>query len=316
MKIAVVIVNYCTPVLAVDCLASLASEAESMLDIRAFVGDAASGDGSGEIIREAIKTHGWSDWALCYDIGTNGGFAFANNHIVTHSVLPDPSFEYVHFLNPDTYIHPGAVRVLARFLAAHPNAGAAGSRLENPDGTPRAYGFREPAPWREFFRGARLGLFNRLVPSATVTITGLDETWPVDWVSGASFMVPRKVINTIGLMDSEFFLYFEETEFMARIRDAGWTVWHISDSRVVHLAGQATGVRADSGQPAPLSPHWLASRRRYYRLRYGRFGGALANAAYLMGDLVYRTHQLVRFRRPKNPPRLWASYLSLRQGRQ
>jgi GT2 family glycosyltransferase len=308
VKVAIVIVNYRTPELVVECLASLAPEAHADLEIVAYVGDAASGDGSVEKIRSAIRTRGY-DWASCYDIGQNGGFAFGNNDIVQTCVFPDPSIDFVHFLNPDTYVRPGAVRALALFLAAQPDVGVAGSRLENPDGSLRAYAFRFPAPWREFFRGARLSLLDRAIPSGRMTIEGLSETREVDWVTGASFMVPRRILDEVGLMDDGYFLYFEETDFMARIRKAGYAVWHVAESRVVHLAGQSTGVR--NGDPAvrPVPPVWLSSRARYFRRHHGRLGAACADTLYLAGDFVYRLHQILRLRRPESPPHLWRDYL-------
>ena len=310
MNITVVIVNYKTPDLVVECLTSLAGESQADFRVSAVVGDAASNDGSVEEIGAAIRENGY-EWATCYDIGRNGGFAFGNNHILRTHVLSDNVVDYVLFLNPDTYIHPGAPRELAEFLAANPKAGAAGSRLENPDGSLRAYAFRFPAPWREFFRGARLSLLDKLVPEARVTVEGLSETRQVDWVTGASFMVPRRVFDEVGLMDDGYFLYFEETDFMNRMRKAGYTVWHVNESRVVHLAGQSTGERSsERSSRRPVSAHWLSSRARYFTRHHGRFGAMLADVLFLAGDLVYRTHRLLALRRPESPPHLWRDYLS------
>ncbi len=309
------IVNYRTPALVEQCLASLAPAAAA-LDLAAFVGDAASGDGSVERIGATIAREGLG-WAECFAIGRNGGFAYGNNAVLARCVTPDPGFTHVHFLNPDTYVRPGAVEALVDFLQAHPNAGAAGSRLEDPDGSPRAFGFRAPAPWREFFRGARLG---GLGGRAATKIEGLEADRAVDWVTGASFMVPRPVLDAVGPMDDGYFLYFEETDLMTRIRAAGWEVWHVAASRVVHLAGQSTGVRTDTGAGAPAawaeppSPHWLASRRRYLRKHAGRTGPARADAAFLAGDLVYRAHRRLRGRPVEDPPGLWRSYLGARDG--
>lgn len=310
MRIAVVIVNYRTPELVTRCLDSLAGERGNGVEIAAFVGDADSGDGSVESIGAHIRVAGY-DWAECFAIGRNGGFAYGNNHILRSRVLPDPSFDLVHFLNPDTYIHPGAVRALAAFLAAHPGAGVAGSRLENPDGSLRAFGFRRPTPWREFFRGARAAPLNRLVPSADVFIADLRETRRVDWVSGASFMMPRAVLEAVGLMDEGYFLYFEDTELMVRTDAAGYPVWHVADSRVVHLAGQSTGLRSGGpARPGPVPRIWLRSRRRFFRDRYGIVGAALADALFLAGDVVYRLHRVLLRRPVLDPPDLWRAYLS------
>ncbi|WP_201156266.1 glycosyltransferase [Rhodobaculum claviforme] len=283
MKVAIVMVNDRTPGLVLDCLRSLADERAAGLDLMVRIGDAESGDGSVEAISRFIDAQGY-DWARCVAIGRNGGFAYGNNFVLKHHVLVDPGVTHVHFLNPDTYVHPGAVRELARFLAAHPDAGAAGSRLENPDGSRRSCAFRFPAPWREFFRGASFSLLDRLVPASRAVITPGTRQERVDWVSGASFMMPRAVLEQVGPMDDGFFLYFEETDLMARIRDAGYEVWHVPQSRVVHLAGQATGYRA-GGRPSRLSAHWLRSRARYLKRRHGRGGLVGGTVLYLPGDL-------------------------------
>ena len=156
-KIAVVIVNHKTPHLVVDCLVSL-KEAACDLGLSVFIGDAASEDGSVEIISDFIKRKKLI-WARCFAIGRNGGFAYGNNAVLSSYVLPNPEFSHVYFLNPDTCVRPGAVKALVNVLQAHPEVGIVGSRLENPDGSPRAYAFRAPQPWREFFRGARPACF-------------------------------------------------------------------------------------------------------------------------------------------------------------
>lgn len=307
MKVAIVMVNYRTPELVLDCLRSLAAEHGDGAHFVVLIADAESGDGSVAIISEFIESQGY-DWARCFSIGRNGGFAYGNNFIVERHVLVDPGTAYVHFLNPDTYIRPGAVRELVRFLEKTPNAGAAGSLLENPDGSLRSCAFRFPAPWREFFRGASFSLFDRLVPASRTVINPSGRAESVDWVSGASFMMPRSALERVGLMDDQFFLYFEETDLMARLKAAGYEVWHVPQSRVVHLAGQATGHRS-GGRPSRLSPHWLRSRARFLTRHHGRCGLVRATALYLLGDLVYRLRCLLLLRLPAKAPGLWRDYL-------
>ncbi len=310
-KIAIVIVNYKTPALVIDCLASLRAEA-AQSDLAVYIGDADSQDGSVEQISGFIAQEALT-WATCFPIGQNGGFAFGNNAVVKKYVLPDPDIAFVHFLNPDTYIHPGAVQALVSFLQDHPKAGIVGSRLENPDGSLRSSGFRTPAPWREFFRGIRLGVLDRLVPQAAIKIERLASSQRVDWVTGASFMVRRRVLDDVGLMDDGYFLYFEETDLMTRARKAGHEVWHVAQSRVVHLAGQSTGVRTgsqDDQPPARPSPFWLRSRSRYLRKHHGPLARMRANILFLTGDLLYRTHRILTGRPVRNPPHLWRDYLN------
>lgn len=311
-KIAIVVVNYRTPELVIDGLRSLRADAEQG-GIAVYVGDADSRDESVERISQFIAEEGL-DWALCYDIGRNGGFAFGNNHILRTHVLSDPEVTHIYFLNPDAYVRAGAIAALVKGLDQYPNAGIVGSRLENPDGSLRSYGFRAPTPWREFFRGARLSLFDRYLPGTTIKIEALTRDQSVDWVTGASFMIRREVLDRVGLMDDAFFLYFEETDLMTRARKQGYDVWHISESRVVHLAGQATGVRTapDAPQVAELSPHWLRSRRRYLRKHHGSAGVICGNAFFLLGDTIYRIHRRLRGLRVENPPHLWAAYMGFK----
>lgn len=301
--VAVVIVNYKTPELVKACLDSLAGERSGALKLKVYVGDADSQDGSVETINRYIADKRL-DFCTCFAIGVNGGFAYGNNHIVRQKVLDDPEVDFIHFLNPDTYVHPGAVGALVDLLKVQPKAAIAGSRLENPDGSLRAYGFRFPAPWREFFGGARLGILYRIFPDAAVKIPDLLETRQVDWVTGASFMMPRGVIDRIGLMDPAYFLYFEETDLMSRARRLGYEVWHVTDSRVVHLQGSATGVKADA-PPKRVPAYWYQSRFKFFHDRYGRGRAVLANILFLAGDVIYRTHRLMRGQQIEDAPFLW-----------
>lgn len=301
--VAVVIVNYRTPELVKACLDSLVGERSDKLRLKVYVGDADSQDGSVETIGAHIANKGL-DFCECFAIGTNGGFAYGNNHIVEQKVLDDPEVDYIHFLNPDTYVHPGAIMALVDILKLHPRAGVAGSRLENPDGSLRAYAFRFPAPWREFFRGARLGITSRLLPGADVNIANLRETRRVDWVTGASFMMPRGVIDRVGLMDPAYFLYFEETDLMSRVGRAGFEVWHAADSRVVHLQGAATGVKTNA-PPKRVPAYWYQSRFKFFHDRYGRARAVWANILFLAGDLIYRAHRTLRRQPIEDAPFLW-----------
>jgi N-acetylglucosaminyl-diphospho-decaprenol L-rhamnosyltransferase len=301
--VAVVIVNYKTPELVKACLDSLVGEQSDQLRLKVYVGDADSQDGSVETIDAHIAAKDL-DFCQCFAIGTNGGFAYGNNHIVERKVVGDPEVDYVHFLNPDTYVRPGAVMALVDLLKTRTQAGVAGSRLENPDGSLRAYGFRFPAPWREFFRGARLSILDRLVPAASIKIENLTETRQVDWVTGASFMMPRGVIDRVGLMDPAYFLYFEETDLMSRVGQAGYEVWHVATSRVVHLQGAATGVKTDA-PPKRVPAYWYQSRFKFFHDRYGRARAVLANLLFLAGDLLYRAHRTLRGQRIEDAPFLW-----------
>src|SRR6476661_6544253 len=106
MKLLVVIVNYKTAALAIDCLQSLASEVATISGgTQVVVTDNASGDGSADLIRAAIAQHHWA-WASVMDLPTNGGFAYGNDRGIEPYLKTDHPPQYVYLLNPDTLVLP------------------------------------------------------------------------------------------------------------------------------------------------------------------------------------------------------------------
>jgi GT2 family glycosyltransferase len=187
-SVRVVIVNYRTAGLVVDCLRSLRDEVAGLGDCRVVV-DNASGDGSAEAIGRAIDSEGWGAWAELTPLEHDGGFAAGNNAALVPLLASKQWHEggarppdYVLLLNPDTVVRPGAVRALRDFLEAHPRVGVAGCRLEDPDGTPQRSAFRFPGVASEFEAAVRLGLVTRLLRRHMVAPPVRDEAHPADWV--------------------------------------------------------------------------------------------------------------------------------------
>ena len=91
MKTQVILVNYRTPTLTVDCLRSLEAEVRPQIGDRVLVVDGDSGDGSVEHIESAMARQGWDSWASVLPLSVNGGFAFANNAAIRAALEgPDP----------------------------------------------------------------------------------------------------------------------------------------------------------------------------------------------------------------------------------
>lgn len=281
-RIWIIIVHYRTPDLAVDCLRSLASQREHLGGGRVLVLDNASGDGSVERIHSAIAREGWPEWAEAVALNRNGGFAFGNNAGIRMALAAPETVDYVLLLNPDTVVRQGAIRALVEFMDSHPDAGIAGSLLETPDGRVDCSAHRFHSPLSELDGGARLGLLSRLLRQHVVSPPLREEPHSCDWVSGASMIVRRKVIEDIGLMDEGFFLYFEEVDYCWRARKAGWEVWYVPGSRVLHLEGSATGIKAAAKRRAG---YWYDSRRRFFVKHYGIVGLLLADAFWTAGRL-------------------------------
>lgn len=292
LDVAVIIVTYKSAALTIDCLRSVGRErAGSALGIRCVVVDNASGDAPA--IAEAIVSERWGDWVTLIVAARNGGFAYGNN-LGIRRASADAKPDYVHLLNPDTVLHPGAIEGLVAFLEAHPQAGIAGGTFENGDGSEWSIAFRFPSLASEFFGGFNLGLFARWFPRAVVPMQMGAEAKPVDWLSGASMMVRRKVLDAIGGMDEGFFLYFEETEFCFRAKAAGHGVWYVPDSRVIHIAGQSTKVTERNVEPRRLPGYWYASRQRYFSLTHGTWYAAFVDLAAIAGHTLGSLKRLMQ----------------------
>ena len=136
MRLLVVIVNYRTAQLTIDCLRSLATQVPLVpAGTRVVVTDNASGDGSVERLTQQVRDGGWESWCGIQPLARNGGFAYGNNEAIRPALESNDPPEYVLLLNPDTVVREGAVQALVDFMDANPNVGIAGSRLEDPDDT-------------------------------------------------------------------------------------------------------------------------------------------------------------------------------------
>src|ERR687886_1714028 len=308
-SLIVVIVNYRTPGLTIDCLRSLVSEVRSLPGTRVVVTDNASGDGSVEQIDTAIATEGWGDWVSFMPLERNGGFAYGNNAAirpVLESVNPPP---YILLLNPDTIVRPGALQVLVDFMDKHPDAGIAGSRLEDPDGTPQQSAFRFHTAISELDQGFRLGIISKLLAKWDIAPPVPEETCQTDWVAGASMIVRREVFEAVGLMDEEYFMYYEEMDFCLQAKKAGWSCWYVPKSRVVHLVGQSSGVTDTKRPPKRRPQYWFDSRRRYFLKNYGWLYTALADAIWASSFALWRLRRAIQGKPDTDPPQVLSDFL-------
>jgi len=286
LKLLVVILNYRTPALTVDCLASLAPEIAP--DRAVVVVDNASGDGSVEQIEAAIAENRWQDWACVVASPVNGGFSAGNN-----VGIQSAEAEFYLLLNSDTLVRPGALSTLLAAAEAQPEAGIVSPRLEWPDGEPQISCFRDRSPLTELIEAAATGPITKALGRFDVPIPVADEPFAPQWTSFACVLVRRAVVEQVGLMDEGYFMYFDDIDYCRRTRAAGWTIWHCPQARVVHLRGGSGTVKQELKTRKRPRPYLYASRSRYFAKFYGgRAGLVLANLAWLGGRAVSRTREV------------------------
>lgn len=302
MRVSVVVVNYRTPELTIQCLRSLHEENFAQLSITVLVVDNYSSDNSVEALDHEIKKRGWDDWVIVLPLERNGGFAYGNNRaiefIFSQSILPD----YIWLLNPDTVVKPGACKALVDYLESHSEIGVAGSRLQSPGGDQQVSAFRDHTIISELLTGARLGVLDKVFSKWLVAkLSNPKNAHRADWVSGASMMVRKAVFDTIGLLDENYFMYFEEVDFCLRARKAGWYIWYVPESRVVHLEGASTAGKDGNVRRRPN--YWFESRRRFFLKNYGRCSLLLADLAWMIGYSSWRIRKMIQKKPDFDPPR-------------
>jgi hypothetical protein len=299
--LVVSIVNWRTAPLVIECLRSIADDAQRP-PLQVIVVDNASGDDSVAQIEDAVATFGWGQWVQVLQAEKNAGFASGNNVAIRAALRAFPGFGFFHLLNPDTLVRPGAFQVLLEFLRQHPRVGVAGGRSEDADTTPQICCFRFPTVLGEFAAYLRLSIVDRALRRWTTPVGIPEQPTQVGWVSGAHMMICRDVIDAIGLMDEGYFLYFEETDYTLRAARAGWECWHVPASRIVHLVGQSSGVTLRDGKPRRLPKYWFQSRRRYFVLNHGRAYAALTDILVLVAYGARRLRRLLQRKPHIDPP--------------
>lgn len=303
LSLLVVVLNYRTAALTIDCLQSLVSEVTSVPNTQVVVTDNASGDGSVEQITAAIAQHNWQSWATVMPLERNGGFAYGNNAAIRPALASDHPPHYVLLLNPDTVVRPGALKALVDFMETNPTVGIAGSRLEDPDGTPQQSAFRFPTLASELDLNLRLGIVSRLLSRWAFAPPVGEVSHPTDWVAGASMIIRPAVFEAIGLIDEGYFMYFEEVDFCLRAQQAGFPCWYVPQSRVVHLVGQSSGV-TDTKRPAKrLPPYWFDSRRRFFLKNYGWLYASMTDVVAIMGFALWRSRRHLQGKPDLDPPK-------------
>ncbi|WP_205509863.1 glycosyltransferase family 2 protein [Longitalea arenae] len=237
MNLSVIIVNYKTPQLLSDCLATLFAW-EPQVPLEVIVVDNASGDNSREIITKAYPGVKW------IQLSYNAGFARANNEGIRQS-----TGDTVLLLNSDTLIEDNAVEKCYRQFLADEYV-ACGVQLLNADRTPQISGnyfmtgglnYLLPLP----YLGQFIKWLGNLAKVEKPNVPDSSNLVEVDWVNGAFLMVKKTVIEKAGLLDEDFFLYAEEAEWCSRLRKYGKLCIY-GQFKVIHLQGESANTAFSS----------------------------------------------------------------------
>lgn len=303
--VAVIIVNYGTPRMAITAADSVLSRAPDGLSVEIHIVDNASPGDDREVLSEAAAR--WGEDVTLHFEAVNHGFGRGNNLVLRQlAARPQPP-DKVYLLNPDARLVTNAVAELAAFLDAHPRAGVVGSGIvDETTLKPVVCAFRFPGLVSEFSSALHIGPIWRMLKRWQVPFPPGIPQQEVDWVSGASMMARLSALAEVGFFDPDFFLYYEEVDLMHRMKRRGWEVWHLPEAKVTHVAGAATGVSSADPERPPLPGYWFDSWRFYFEKTHGRAGARVVALARWIGTLLGDLQCRLR-RKPVKGPRNFAT---------
>lgn len=252
MKLSVVILNFNTRDYTLQCLGSILDQNldPKGKELEVIVSDNGSTDGSVAAIRDRYP------WVKVIENGDNIGFAAGNNR-----AMKIAKGDILLLLNSDTVVFADTFEKMLGFFESTPNAGAATARLELPDGAVDLASHRGfPTPWNALTYFLQL---ERLFPDSRL-FAGYHQTWKdftvpheVDCISGAFFMIRTRVIDEIGMLDEQYFMYAEDIDWCMRMRKAGWKIYYVPDAKVVHFKKRSGRSKSEG---LPVTPETRALR--------------------------------------------------------
>lgn len=236
--VSVIIVSYNVRDFLEQCLHSI-HRACQHLDAEVLVVDNASRDGSSQMVKSQFP------WVQLRENRINLGFAKANNQ-----ALRMAKGRYLLLINPDTLAREDTVKRMLEFLQTHPEVGAAGCKILNPDGTLQLSCRRSfPTPWVALSKILGLGrLFPRSRFFGKYNLTYLDpeKISEVDALSGSFMFLRREALQQVGFFDEQYFMYGEDLDLCYRIKSAGWKIYYLPTTQIIHYKGRSTEVSAST----------------------------------------------------------------------
>ena len=231
MKLSVVIVNYNVRYYLEQCLDSVL-KATKNIEAEVLVFDNHSKDGSVDYLKTRFpQVH-------FIESNHNLGFARGNNVAIRQS-----QGQYVLLLNPDTFVGEDVLADTLAFMEVHPKAGALGVRMLKNTGEPALESRRGlPSPMTAFYK--MCGLCARFPKSRRfgryyMGYLPWDKPAQIEVVSGAFCLLRRKVLDDVGLLDEDFFMYGEDIDLSYRVLKGGYENWYFPAS-IMHYKGEST----------------------------------------------------------------------------
>ncbi|MCK5852876.1 glycosyltransferase family 2 protein [bacterium] len=291
-KLDIIIVNYNSTEYLLKCLRSIYMSLNGDIAVKVYVVDNASKDNINLLQQKFSQV-------ILSKNRMNIGFAKAVNHAISKTNAPN-----ILLLNPDTIVDKNFFKSMLVFMGKNPDVGIAGPKIYENDGYIQGSARAFPTPMTALFgRNSFMTKFfpdNRLTRKNILNTTANGDTpLTVDWVSGACMMVRRTAIEDVGLMDENFFMYWEDADWCRRMIHKEWKVVYYPGASIVHFSGKSSDHNLIQSVVAfHKSAYYLF--KKYYSDPFGIMRGFAMMGLGSRACFLLAIHGLRRWKRKKN----------------
>jgi GT2 family glycosyltransferase len=273
LDLSIVIVNWNASDLLLRCLKAVYATCGT-LELEVIVVDNASMDDSVAVLRDQFPQ------VNVVENKENLGFSKANNQGIRMA-----KGRYYLLLNTDTFVHPGTLETMIKFMDEHPEAGASGCQLYYEDGSLQRSCTSFPTLATELWQALWLDRVFRRSPifgKYRMSYWDFNDTRQVDSIIGAFMMLRCEALDQVGLLDESYFMYSEEVDLCYRMHQAGWKVMFTPKATATHLWGGTS--KRIPGETTFLRLYH--SRMKFFRKHYGSFNAILYKLILSLGSTV------------------------------
>lgn len=266
--ISIIIVNYNTLNLTKNTINSIFKKTQN-LDYEIILIDNDSKDGSKEFFKNEYDKR---ENVKFIESDSNLGFGNANN-----LGLKFATGKYIFFLNSDTLLIDNSIKVLFDFMEKNMDVGVCGANLYDENMNP-VHSYDAGIPGIFYDLKASLRSIYTKIYKKRLDFNYSDKVIEVGYITGADMFVRRKILDEVGGFDSDFFMYYEESELTNRIKKAGYKIMNVPKAKIIHLEGKSFEFKETRFRMV------TESKYKYFAKVYGKEG---ARISYFISQIKY-----------------------------
>jgi GT2 family glycosyltransferase len=234
-SVSVIIINHNTAVLTAQAVRSFYGGHARQKNFEVIVVDNASTTADRARLRQLVKRLPVNFTLLQSE--KNLGFGGGNNWAARQA-----TGQLLFFLNSDTIVTQNVLTPLQDFLAMTEQAAVVAPQLLSKNGQPQPHAYGTFPTLASLVRSHLLAGANLVFPTQEKIAAAATN---VDWVSGGALMVRTSLFWQVGGFTSDYFMYFEDLDLCKKLQLAGYKIYVLPDSSLIHLGGQSVRLRGE-----------------------------------------------------------------------